>query len=107
MVLVSLSASSPSARDTDPPLCLVMVSRRKPINDGLRRPLSGDSADAVGGHPPPLPLPPSLDVFDLFGDPVATDLAAAVAFELSDAAAVFASAGNLQNANYYRMGNLT
>lgn len=59
--LVSLSASSPppppppSARDTDPPRYLT-VSRRKPMSDGRRRPLSGDDsagpddADAIA-HP--------------------------------------------------------
>jgi hypothetical protein len=75
IVLVSLSASSPpSVRDTDPPRCLIMVSRRKPIRDVLRRPLSGDSDGpeaAVGG-----PLSRSFvgTAFDFFGDPADLEL---------------------------------
>jgi len=71
IVLVSLSASSPpSARDTDPPRCLIMVSRLKPIRDVLRRPLKGDSEGpdaAVGG--PALSLSFTGTGFDFFGDP--------------------------------------
>jgi len=54
----------------DPPRCLIIVSRRKPIRDVLRRPLSGDSDgtdEAVGGPAPSLSFAGA--GFDLFGDP--------------------------------------
>jgi len=71
IVLVSLSASSPpSILDKDPPRCLIMVSRRKPIREVLRRPLSGDSEgpDAADGGPPSRSFVGT--AFDFFGDPV-------------------------------------
>lgn len=70
IVLVSLSASSPpSIRDKDPPRCLIIVSRRKPIRDVLRRPLSGDSDGTVAadGGPPSRSFVGT--AFDFFGDP--------------------------------------
>lgn len=71
IVLVSLSASSPpSILDKDPPRCLIIVSRRKPIRDVLRRPLSGDSDGTVtadGGPPPSRSFVGT--AFDFFGDP--------------------------------------
>jgi len=69
-----------------------MVSRRKPIRDVLRRPLSGDSDApdaAVGG---PLSLSFAGAAFDFFGDPA--DLAFdddATAAAVTDAAAVLGS----------------
>jgi len=90
IVLVSLSASSPpSALDTDPPRCLIMVSRRKPIKDVLRRPLSGDSEGpdaAVGG--PAQSLSFAGAGFDLFGDPADLEVVAPA----TTAAAVLGSA---------------
>lgn len=99
-MLVSLSASSPpySARDTDPPRCLI-VSRRKPISDPLRRPLSGDSAGAVNVAvvSRSFGVAATAVFVDLFGEPVNLELAAAgVLVGSGTVVAVFISVGNLQ-----------
>lgn len=96
IVLVSLFASSPppSALETDPARCLI-VSRRKPISDGLRRALSGDSAVVAvfGGGPPSRSFAVA---FDLFGEPLDLGFIAAVLDSVAWApVAVFASDGNL------------